>query len=520
MATLTGDLVELSGAMHGGYRNKKAGTGFKEKEVMSEINALEKQENDYQNLLSSLEKRRQNSEEEIAKLREKKANLEGDIIKTEKSLHLEDSDLKASMKVKEDFIKELKEVEKNLQTIQNDISSTNSELAKLKIDKQKLRETISELRNPKKLAELNAFEQKKEELKNDLLKIDSEMKNTEVQAKTIFDPEKENTIKILKQHDKEESDFKEEIKLLKDTIKKQNLELKEKEEKEKKFRAQFKELFTKRNKTSEEISKLENKLGDKERQIREIELKSNTYSVESARYKAELAALEEEFKQYEGVELLNKSTDNLKENIRRYDIALEGMGSVNMKALEIYDSIEKEYHALNKKKEDLRLEKDDVLMMMNEIETKKKELFMKSFDITNENFKKKFQLLSTKGEAYLELENEEDPLSEGVLIKVKITGKKFLDIRSLSGGEKTMTALAFIFSIQENDPASFYILDEVDAALDKRNAEKLAALVKQYSEKAQYLIISHNDGVISEADTLYGVSMNEHGMSKIVSLKV
>ncbi|MCH8829176.1 MAG: AAA family ATPase, partial [Planctomycetes bacterium] len=105
-------------------------------------------------------------------------------------------------------------------------------------------------------------------------------------------------------------------------------------------------------------------------------------------------------------------------------------------------------------------------------------------------------------------------------INVKITGSKFLDIRSLSGGEKTMTALAFIFAIQEHEPASFYVLDEVDAALDKYNSQKFANLIKQYSEKAQYVIISHNDAVISEADILYGVSMNEHGISQMISLKV
>ena len=138
----------------------------------------------------------------------------------------------------------------------------------------------------------------------------------------------------------------------------------------------------------------------------------------------------------------------------------------------------------------------------------------------NENFKNKFKMLSTKGEAFLEIENPQDPFSAGVSINVRLTGKKFMDIRSLSGGEKTMTALALIFSIQDHEPSTFYILDEVDAALDKRNAEKLAELVREYSDKAQYVIISHNDGVISEADNLYGVSMDEHGMSKLVSLKI
>ena len=145
---------------------------------------------------------------------------------------------------------------------------------------------------------------------------------------------------------------------------------------------------------------------------------------------------------------------------------------------------------------------------------------MKTFEVVNNNFKNIFTQLTAKGEADLFLENKENPFEGGVGIKVRITGQRFLDIRGLSGGEKTMTALAFIFAIQEHDPASFYVLDEVDAALDKHNSEKLDKLVKRYSEKAQYIMISHNDAVINEANTLYGVSMNEHGISNVVSLRV
>ena len=168
----------------------------------------------------------------------------------------------------------------------------------------------------------------------------------------------------------------------------------------------------------------------------------------------------------------------------------------------------------------LTKEREDVLLMINEIDAKKKELFMKTFDSLNENFRKIFLSLSTKGNAYLQIDDPKNLFESGLSIMVKLSGKKYMDIRSLSGGEKTMTALAFIFAVQEYQPASFYILDEVDAALDKRNSEKLAQLIKSYTGRAQYIVISHNDGVISEADNLYGVSMNEHGMSKITSLKI
>ena len=160
------------------------------------------------------------------------------------------------------------------------------------------------------------------------------------------------------------------------------------------------------------------------------------------------------------------------------------------------------------------------MIMINKIDSKKKDLFMKTFEVVNSNFQKIFGLLSTKGEAFLELEDKHDPFNGGLTMKVRLTGSKFMDIRGLSGGEKTLTALAFLFAVQEHDPAPFYIMDEVDAALDKRNSEKLGKLLKAYSTKAQYVVISHNDAIVSESDTLFGISMDQHAVSKVTSLKV
>jgi len=216
----------------------------------------------------------------------------------------------------------------------------------------------------------------------------------------------------------------------------------------------------------------------------------------------------------------NKPEEQLKSEISKFERMVENIGSVNLKSLEIYESVEEEYSKLLQKKDTLKVEKDDVLEMMKEIEGKKRELFMNTYDVVNANFKEIFMNLSTKGEASLDLEAPESPFEGGLNIKVRLSGNKFMDIRGLSGGEKTMTALAFIFAIQEHDPATFYVLDEVDAALDKKNSEKLAKLIRKYSDRSQYVIISHNDGIIAEADNLYGVSMDEHGISNVVSLKI
>jgi len=246
----------------------------------------------------------------------------------------------------------------------------------------------------------------------------------------------------------------------------------------------------------------------------------NTLSIELARVGAELSGLSADFVQYEGVELVEKPDAELVKEIADFEKMSANIGSVNLRALDLYDEAERQYAELVAKKERLVVEKTSVLGLMDEIELRKKELFMVTLVEVQQHFQRIFSQLTTKGVAELELENPEQPFSEGVLIKVKLTGTKFLDLRSLSGGEKTLTALALIFSIQEFEPASFYVMDEVDAALDKHNSEKLAKLIRKYTDKAQYLVISHNDAVISEADVLYGVSMGDHGLSNVVSLKI
>jgi chromosome segregation protein len=520
MVTMTGDLLETSGSMQGGFRTK-TGSGFQEKEVSDGINRLESEISDYTGMLSNLEQKRLDNEELIDRLRQLKSNIDGEVIVMERTLHLDSNDLDVSKKQKTELKKLMTEIDKNLDNIIVKTSEKNKQLAQLKIRKQQLRDKINELRNPALLAELNAFEQKKTQLKEEVNNYRIEIKNNDAQVSNVLNPEKENISKILKQQDKEKAGFEDEKSALIKKIKEQEGSLKEKEAVEAKFFAQFKELFNKRNKLSEEISKNENEIYNKQEDSRRIEQKGNLVSLQGAEIRAQLSGMIEEYKQYEGVELFkDKPESEILKEIAQFEKLISDIGAVNMRALEIYEKIEKEYKTFIDKKDKILSEREDVLMMINEIDSKKRELFMKTYEIIDHNFKVIFGALSSKGEASLELEDKNDPFNGGLLIKVRISGTKFLDIKSLSGGEKTLTAIAFIFAVQEYDPAPFYIFDEVDAALDKKNSEQLALLVKNYAKKAQYIIISHNDGVISEADILYGVSMNEFGISKVTSLKI
>ncbi len=522
MVTKSGDIVEMSGAMQGGFRQQKQQGGlFGQEEANKQINNLESEIADHETIISKLEQQTIETEEYISRLRALKAELEGDIIKTEKSLHLDSSDALLDQDEKQKLKEKNKELEEQEDEIIEKIREQNQGLAKLKIERQQLKDKLTDLRNPAKLAELKSFEEKQLELSQEIIQLQGDLKHINSEMESIIGPEDRKILSILKQHQKEEDAFIKEQKALEIKVEEQEKKLKELEKQEAAFYQQFKELFTKRSKLTDANNKQEHEIAKLNTDSRNLELKNNALSLEIARLKAELAGYEEEGKDYENVEPYeNKSRDLIKRELSEFDRLTADLGAVNMRALEIYDDVKVEYESLLKKKETLRSEREDVLLMMNEIDSKKKELFMKTFEALEENFKRIFSTLLMKGEASLKLENENDPFEGGVNIKVRLSGKKFLDIRSLSGGEKTMTALSFLFAVQEYDPASFYILDEVDAALDKKNSEKLAELIRKYCDHAQYVVISHNDGIISEADNLYGVSMNEHGMSKVTSLKL
>ncbi len=521
MVTVEGDLCELSGAMVGGYRHKKVGS-FKEQELNSEMEKLREEIAQSQNTISDFEETRKTNEERITRLRELRMTLEGEIIKNEKSLHLESGDFDASKSLKEELLLKKTELASKIKDNESKIDSLTQEITQIKIKKQTLKNKISELRNPAVLAELNAFEQKRKELVENLTTTDVQQKTISMQLSEVFGRDKENIANVLKEIDKEEKKFNEDAKEVKHLIK-QNEELLEiKDKEQQKFFAQFKSLFEEKNTLSESVNKQETQILRLEESSRQEELTINTFAIEIARVKAEYSGVFAEFSQYSGIELeLKKTEDELKKEIENFERTLASIGTVNMRAIEIYDAVEKEYNSLMEKKSVLVKEKDDVIKLMNEIESTKTELFVKTLEVIDKNFRSIFLAISAKGEAFLELENPEKPFEAGLRIKVRISGTKFMDIRSLSGGEKTMTALSFLFAIQDHEPASFYVLDEVDAALDKHNSEKLAKLIRKYCDRAQYIVISHNDSLTMEADILYGVSMNpELGVSSVVSLKV
>lgn len=520
--TKDGDLVESSGAMSGGFR-KQAKGALSMGQLAERLDELDKEVERATSELSAVAEKREALETELSEAKNRKSELEGEIIKGEKSLHLAGTDLDATSEKESSLKAELKSVEAELKELSSTVSKKTKELTNRRIERQKLRNQVAEQKNPRVLAELQAFQQKHQQLRDRIIAIDAEIGSSQGRMDEMVASEKRKIDQILKQIDSDEKRFSKERESLRADLKAGAKDLATKEKAAEAFYEAYKELFRERNERSDELRAHEAELDSTEQSKREEERKLNALSLKIAEQAAALAAVGEELTEFKDAKIIPEdeaSTAELQSKIASFEKLIADLGNVNLKALDVYDEVERHYTELLAKKEKLEDEMESIRKLIAEIEEKKRELFMNTFGIVNKQFQDFFGQLSAKGSAFLDIENKEDPFAGGVYIKVNLSGTKYMDIRSLSGGEKTMTALAFIFAIQEHEPAPFYVLDEVDAALDKKNSEKLGEMVLRYSDRAQYVVISHNDVVISKSHAIYGVSMNEHGMSNMVSLKV
>jgi chromosome segregation protein len=198
---------------------------------------------------------------------------------------------------------------------------------------------------------------------------------------------------------------------------------------------------------------------------------------------------------------------------------LDEMGPVNLVAIEEYEETEQRHNFLSTQYEDLVKAKEQLLDVINRINTQTKEMFVDTFNKIRDNFRAMFTEIFGGGKADLLLVNEGDVLESGIDIVARPPGKQLQNISLLSGGEQTMTAVALLFSIYQVKPSPFCVLDELDAPLDESNINRFIKVLQRFLAHSQFIIITHNKRTIGMADVLYGVTMEEHGVSKIVSVK-
>lgn len=282
------------------------------------------------------------------------------------------------------------------------------------------------------------------------------------------------------------------------------------------------------NVAQNEIYEYQNKINDANKAITDIlddEIKMNV-KIERENTKVEEISekLWEDYEINYAMALKYKddsiSQTRLYNEVSTFKKAIKELGNVNMDSIQEYEEVKERYEFLKKQQKDLIDAKDQLKEVIKELEVQMRDKFIEEFDIIRLKFNEVFKKLFNGGNGDVYLEDEGDALNSNIEIAVQPPGKKLSKISLLSGGEKALTAIALLFAILKTKPTPFCILDEIEAALDDANISRFAQYLKEFSRETQFIVITHRKGTMECADTLYGATMEEKGVTKLVSMKL
>lgn len=415
-------------------------------------------------------------------------SLTGGVIKNQSSLITQRHEL-------EDNVKLLKVIEDKRASLEEEINASDNKYKILLEEKEKF---IMERTN---LEISLRYEKERHDLyEEELIKLKEEAGNINGLINGTLSKEEEKIVEEYYEKEKVKKNIltkieevKNEINDYKETI--YNLEKETKINNQEFYRKQqeLKDLEIKVNRADVKLDNLLNTL---------TEDYSMTFDKAKANYFLEIDAEE-----------ARKTVDKCKLEIKK-------LGDVNIGAIEEYDRVCQRYEFLTSQKEDLVKAEDTILEIIKELDDIMKERFLESFEQIREKFKSVFKKLFSGGDAELKLTDPSNVLSTGIDIKALPPGKTLQHISLLSGGEKTLTAISLLFAILETRPVPFCILDEVEAALDEANVDNFGKFLGEFRGKTQFIVITHKKKTMEYADVLYGVTMQESGVSKLVSVKL
>ncbi|MFA5145079.1 MAG: AAA family ATPase [Candidatus Omnitrophota bacterium] len=261
-----------------------------------------------------------------------------------------------------------------------------------------------------------------------------------------------------------------------------------------------------------ELDTIKNKLYELQMRDKDIDYKYRSIKDRLLQaYKIDLESLDNTATP-EDMNTVSQEIEKLKEKLDSY-------GTVNLVAIEEYDELKKRYDFLVHQQNDLLSAKESLHQAILKINRTTKQMFLETFEKVREEFRNYFRLLFNGGDAQVFLVDEQDPLESGIEIICRPPGKKLQNVLLLSGGEKSLSAIALIFAIFKVKPSPFCILDEIDAALDEANVTRFSGMLQEFTKTSQFIVITHNKKTIINANVMYGITMQESGVSKIVSVK-
>ena len=532
IVTKDGDLINPSGAITGGSVAKKTvnilGRGKEieklEKEIKNikaKIQKLEEEKEEYEQsiegileLSANLEKELQEIDITYATEKQKMISIDENIQKLQNRLNKLKEEQKNLENLKQEAIEQKEKIQEETQKITNqneELSKLISEFAELNKDDQKYIDDLNfDITNLK--ISVSSFDESESSIQEIQERINQELNNAKASIENKNNQieqikvDNENLEKSIQETLNKIEEIKQKVNNSSSEIEKMKQERAQKSEKLSKqedeitskfkiiedLKSQLVKLDVKKTKVEEDINTIINKMWE------EYELTPNNV---------------EGYAKPENVALTQKRVNNIRTEIR-------DLGSVNVDSIEEYKNLKDRYDFMSEQRLDLENTMSKLRKVITDMTQIMKEQFREKFKIINKNFGEVFAELFGGGKASLNLEDEENILECGIEITVQPPGKKLQNMMLLSGGEKAFTAIALLFAILKINPAPFCVLDEIEAALDDVNVFRYADYLKKFTEHTQFLVITHRKGTMEAADTVYGVTMEESGISKLLSMKL
>ena len=532
IVTTEGDLINPSGAITGGSVAKKTvnilGRGKEieklEKEIKNLKQKIEKLENDKQNyeesiegileLSSNLEKELQEIDITYATEKQKVISINENIEKLEKRLNRLKEEQASLEKQKEEAVSTKGDLQVEINKIaeQNEeLSKIITEFAELNKDDQKYIDDLNfDITNLK--ISVSSFDESEASIQEIQERINQELENAHISI--------ENKNTQIEQIKKDNEDLE---KSIQETLQK----IEEVKESVNSSSSKIEELKKERAQKSEKLSKQEDEITAKFKVIEDLKGQLVKLDVKKTKIDEDINGIinkmweeyeltpnnTEQYQKPENVALTQRRVNNLRTEIRE-------LGSVNVDSIEEYKNLKDRYDFMSEQRLDLENTMSKLRKVISDMTQIMKEQFKEKFKVINKNFGEVFAELFGGGKAELTLEDEENILECGIEITVQPPGKKLQNMMLLSGGEKAFTAIALLFAILKINPAPFCVLDEIEAALDDVNVFRYAEYLKKFTEHTQFLVITHRKGTMEVAETVYGVTMEESGISKLLSMKL
>lgn len=533
IVTVEGDVVNPGGSMTGGSYRVQTSSLLSRK---NELEQLKKQlaemeektsglREEVQQLRNEIAVREQNLEKcrvKVEELRLKEQSVKGQLHETEieekainERLSLYDLDKEQLKEELNNFAHKRVELQEQLrhcgekiQQLERDISMLNKRRETQKSSKEMLVEEIGELK-VQIAAKTEQLSHAKEKLQTLIGELEEHKKRKSCEEEHL-----RALIRDIDGHLSEEARLEEDIK---EKLGNKNVLM----ERISSLRAERLQLYTGIEDDELEVKGLKKQHKELSSDLKADEVQLNRLDVELENLLAHLR--EEYLLTFEGAKAeypLTVSPEEAREKVESLKFAIEAMGTVNLGAIEEYERVSQRYEFLLKQKEDLEQAKETLYKVIKEMDEEVKKRFAGTFDGVRHHFCHVFQVLFGGGKADLRLTEPDDLLNTGIDIVAQPPGKKLQNLGLLSGGERALTAIALLFSILKVRPVPFCILDEVEAALDEANVVRFSQYLKNCSEETQFIVITHRKGTMEEADVLYGVTMQESGVSKLVSVRL